>query len=179
MDILKYVKIVDGNIELDKEGFEKEFNSEKDSKVSKEVETFKTNYQKKLDNEKLSDKEKLDNAIKELEEQKIAFEKEKLEKIAELNKKTAKSLAENKGLSERELEIQLRLINESDESLDIFKDYLAERQKSFEEFAKKTKEDLQSNQFKQEEDEEINKNGESAEQTFNGWSAEEISNQYK
>ena len=141
MDYSMYLqKNEDGTMSFDSENFEKALNAEIDSKVSKGVESFKTSYEKKANEAKMSEQEKF-------EQEKREFEEYKRNSKTELVTAKAKSRLEGKGFSETEIKTLLGFVNDDEEaSLAVIDTLVAERTKFVEDNKKKTMEELQKAQ---------------------------------
>lgn len=173
MDYSMYLKTnEDGTQSFDKVGFDKALQSEIDSAVSKGVETFKKSYEKKIESDKMTEREKFDAERKEFEEYRINAKKE-------IVSAKAKSRLEGKGFSENEITTLLNFVSDDEEaSLKIIDTMVTERTKLLEDNNKKVLEQLQKQQPKVSTTSNT-KAGEENKKPAKTWSKDEILKAYR
>lgn len=147
-ELLGFLKVEDGKIVVDENGYKAKAQSELDKARQQASETASTNAEKKLrDTLEKEIKAKLEEEAKLTAEQKLeADRKAFLEEKKEFDKARIKSMYEDAGMSEVEIEVALGLIgDDSAKNLETAKKF-AEARKAANESAKlKFQEELQHN----------------------------------
>ena len=140
MELKDFAKVDEnGGLVLDDAAFNKALNSFVDSSVSKAVDTAKTNWEKKANEAKLSEEEKLAQARQEFE----IFMRDEKKKI---NQEKAKAKLTGKNFTKEEIEVMLEAINDDESSLKSVDIFVAQRDKVLADYKQKLIEEMQTKQ---------------------------------
>lgn len=147
MDIQKYATLSDdGKINFNTEDFDKDFQSEIDSRIGKAIETFKKGSMRDEIRKELEEEAKL-SADEKLKKEREEFEVYKKTEKLNLSKAKVKNILASDKFSQDEIEILLGEVTDDEEaSIAKANKLLEARVKMLEEIKKKAIEDLQSNQ---------------------------------